>query len=151
MPDYPTIEFVPGDDFRYQLTLTDANGDAVDYSSFTVDEAAITWSDGSTTDLTVDDTDADTGVFVLSCTDTATTGKKIGRLHSLKFKVTSPSTLKTTVYFAELEGVETLSSTSGTARVAGTQGPAGTNVIGLTQAEYDALTPANGILYVITD
>ena len=147
----PTVELVPGDDFSLTVTLTDSDGNAIDYSGWSVHTAEITWSDNTTTTLSVDLTNADTGVFVLTCADTDTDGKRLGLVHELRLKLQSGAGLEKTVYYAKVKGVETLTADTATGLVPGTQGPAGTNVIGLTQAEYDALTPGTDILYVITD
>ena len=121
----PVVELVPGDDFSLTLTITDANGDAIDYSGWSVHTAQITWDDASTSTLSVDLTDAATGIFVLTCADTETDGQSLGLKHSLTLKLQSSGGLERTVYYANVKGVETLTADTATGLVPGTQGPSG--------------------------
>ena len=124
MAQYPTVQLVPGDDWNPTLLLTDANGDAVDYTGWTVEEAVVDYPGGSI-DLSSDVSNAPNGIFVLSATETETQPVPYGAVSSFRLKIRSAQGVDLTPYYAIVKGVHSMASQTVTALQPGIQGKPG--------------------------
>lgn len=122
MTDKPVLDLVPGDDWLQRISLTDGDGNAADFSGWTVEVARIVWDGGAIDALAVDLTDAAGGHIDLSATETQTADVPMGALSDLTLKLKSGSDVDTTVYVARIRGVETRTAMTASAVVPGAPG-----------------------------